>query len=393
MTNFTGKFPVFGKSGHYNSFTNFKEEVVPDSHWFNFYRSNQAAYNDGDIKLTDFAMAGMFRYLTGAIADLYNNGIPAYRLDMKYPKGAVVSFNNGIYVSLTDDNIKHVSQSSHWKKVLFEPNSSTHNDDKSCEHKQTTNFPIGTILTVPLNTKLDGFIDFKVGETFNSDMYPELYKALNSSRFSGISGTTVGSDLPIGSMVYSLSTEEIPTGWVEWNTRLGALNNYPELRDVLGQMANRLPFGQVRDIWLNALNSNSLPQFSMNGLFIRTGSLVGNYQNDSTPQLQFNMMPIIIDETNSLNPLGYRRETVEPDLQPAIGGMRFVPSVQRSPYVLVGRRADTYGTNDVPMQRVEFGSTSTEVTPKAVTARLLIKAVRSSGSNIPNSHKQIIRAF
>lgn len=391
MNKLNNSFPIFGSTSKFGKLINFKGNVYSSDDWKHFYLSNVDAYNKGTISFEQNSFSGMFNFITSAINYLHKQGIPEFTNGIEYRRGSVVSFKGNIYVSLTDDNTTHVSQSSHWNKVSYEPNSSIHNE---CgKKKDELMFPIGTILTVPHSTTMEGFIDFEEGKRFNRNLYPELYKVLLTDSFA-TSNTNFSDSLPVGTMVHSLSLgSDVPDGWLEWNTMPNSLMNYPELKDVLGQMANRMPLGNVRQQWLSALANNTLPAFSSTGFHLRVSPFVGVYQDDSTPELSFNTMPVVIDESNSLNPIGYRRETNSENLQPIFGGLDNVPSNQRSPYVLVGRHTTTYGSNDVPMARISFGKHSDEVIPKTLHTRLFIKATGSKGTNIPVTHKKIIRAF
>lgn len=391
MRKFNSAFPVLGSTAKFGTLTNFKGNVYSSDDWEHFYLSNIDAYNKGIITFDEKSFNGLLNFITNSLSYLHKQGIPEFTNGIEYRKGAVVTYKGNIYVSLTDDNTKHVSQSSHWNQVSYEPNSSKYNE--CVKKKDESVFPIGTILTVPHSTVMEGFIDFKEGERFNKNLYPELYKVLLTDTFAD-SITDFSNSLPVGTMVHSLSLgSTVPNGWLEWSTLPNILMNYPELKDVLGQMANRMPLGYIREQWLSALSKNTLPAFSATGFYLKGSSFVGTYQDDVIPELAFNTIPMIIDESNSLNPLGYRRETNSENLQPIFGNVNHSRSNQRSPYVIVGRHTTTYGSNDVPMSRVSFGKQSDEVMPRTLHTRLLIKATGSKGTNIPSTHKKIIRAF
>lgn len=395
MSRFNGEFPIFGKDSKIGDLKDSDGLPYDKNEWFHYFFQNQHTYFSGNLKDKEKSLKGILHFITSALNDLYAKGIPDFRNNVEYKKGAVVSFDNGIYVSLCDSNAKHVTQSSHWNKVSYLPNDSIHNTNKECNTSESNNYPIGTILTVPVNTEITGFIDFKDGTKFDPILYPELYKSLGTNVFSSGINVSSGSELPIGSIVHCLSIESsIPNGWIEWKSTYGLLNNYPELKDVLGKMANRLPFGSIRDSWINSLNNNTLPNFSLSGFFLKFGNSIGNYENESLPSFGFNTLPMIIDETSSLNPLGYRRETVSNEVHSITTGTKFGISNHRSPFVLLGKNTTTYGSNDLPMAKVEFGNTnSNELNPKCLTTKLLVKASNNRNNNIPVTHKQIIKAF
>ena len=226
-----GEFPIFAKLAKLGKRTNVKGEYLPSESQQAFALSDKVAYETGAEKVTPELFNGALNFVTSNMSYLFHRGVPEFSLNVAYSKGSIVTYEGALYVSLTDNNVKHISQTSHWGRFVIEPNASHHNNYPNGKPKDTN--PVGTILTVPVTTKLDGYMDFVEGAEFSPVIYPELYKVLGSNRFGTSSNTN--KELPIGSLVHILSTESIPDGWVEWSM-YSSLAGYPELHQALLRM-------------------------------------------------------------------------------------------------------------------------------------------------------------
>ena len=383
-----GKFPIFGSKASLGDLKTLSGKVYTEDAWETPANSDMINYLQGFHKSTDCddgkidpkMLNGIFNYLSHAIGYLYERGVAEYTLNMSYPKGAVVSFDGNLYLSKSDNNVQHPSQSLFWDRLNVQ------NSNKSEDLN-----PIGTLLTVPHTFKKDGYIDFEQGATFNKTLYPELYKVLGTNQF-GITSTSTD-HLPVGTVIYSLNSS-IPDGWVEWKTAAGNLRNYPELIKVFSSLLGYLPIDKQIE-WREAINNLTFPQFG-NGLFLKgiTGySAVGEYNVDSLPSQAFNILPVVVDPSNTLNPIGISRTLDEQIIAP-VSAVPAITSNVNAPVVLIGQRAEVYSSINPKQITVDFAKTNsgTEVSPKHLTMRVLVKA-KTISSNVPSTHKQIIKAY
>lgn len=384
-----GNVPVFGSDSKFGKLEDTNGKPVRSG--YDFYRSNSVSYEQGVKELTPEVFNGAMNYLTNLIGYTYSKGVPEFTLNVAYDKGAIVTFNGSLYVSLTNENIKHVTQSSHWGKFVIEQNDSVHNDI-GCKKDTTDSNPIGTILTVPITVEKEGYIDYVEGRSFIPSLYPDLYTALGTNTFP-VSGNTRESGLPVGSIIPFLSTGNVPDGYLEWTTSYGSLVKYPELKQVLFDMANRLPLGTVKSTWLDALKNNALPLFEASGFFLGYGKQVGTYTSDTTKSTELKFAPMVIDASNTLNPLGYSRCAEQTQAVAPVQARTVNQEHIDSPYVILANRTDVHqGVTNKQMYQVVVGD-GNETAPKQLAVRLLIKAVSSQPASISSTHKQIIKAY
>lgn len=384
----TGSFPIFGASADFGNVENTSSKVIVKNNYPMFYSSDKAGYSKGFTSEPTYKQInGVLSHITSGISYLYKQGVPEFTLNVSYPKGAVVTFNGSLFVSNTDNNIYHVSQRSYWDKVVTETKKETSRDD---------GLPVGTILTVPITTKKEGYIDFQEGERFQASFYPELYKALGSETFGNPIGGSSDASLPIGSMVHFMSgSHNVPDGWVEWTNSYGVLRNYPELYNVFTHMVHNMPLGKTRTIWEQALNTFSLPQFEMSGFYLGLGT-VGEYKTDTVKQTTLVTAPVVIDSSNTLNPLGVNRCVAEEKAYPVLVNPEqpVRKLLQDTNYVVVGHRAEQYANVDVEKHSYEVTvGNGNQTAPKTLFTRVIVKAVNPKPSAISNTHKQIIKAF
>lgn len=380
-----GNVPVFAKDSAFGSLHDTTGKVIRSGS-LDFYRNNMVGYGKGITKVTPEIFNGAINYVTGLLNYSYAMGVPEFSLNVAYAKGAVVTFEGSLYISKTNDNVTHVSQSTHWDKIAVELQ-----NNGSCTSKTDSN-PIGTILTVPVTTELDGYIDYYEGKTFNPTIYPELYKALGTNQFTG---THSGADnLPVGTVLPLLSsTGNIPAGYIEWTTNYGLLSKYPELLKVLTDMVNQLPLGDSKTVWLEALRTHSLPMFESAGFFLGYGKQVGTYTTDSTRTQTVQFAPVVVDASNTLNPLGYNRCAESKETVAPVNANNVSRSPSESPFVMLANRASVHqDVQNKTMYQVALGD-GNETAPRHLAVRLLIKAVSSQPASISATHKQIIKAF
>lgn len=380
-----GNVPVFAKDSAFGSLHDTTGKVIRSGS-LDFYRNNMVGYGKGITKVTPEIFNGAINYVTELLNYSYAMGVPEFSLNVAYAKGAVVTFEGSLYISKTNDNVTHVSQSTHWGKIAVELQ-----NNGSCTSKTDSN-PIGTILTVPVTTELDGYIDYYEGKTFNPTIYPELYKALGTNQFTG---TNSGTDnLPVGTVLPLLSsTGNIPAGYIEWTTNYGLLSKYPELLKVLTDMVNQLPLGDSKTVWLEALRTHSLPMFESAGFFLGYGKQVGTYTTDSTRTQTVQFAPVVVDASNTLNPLGYNRCAESKETVAPVNANNVSRSPSESPFVMLANRASVHqDVQNKTMYQVALGD-GNETAPRHLAVRLLIKAVSSQPASISATHKQIIKAF
>lgn len=380
-----GNVPIFAKDSAFGSLHDTTGKAFRSGS-LGFYSNNMVGYEKGITKVTPEIFNGALNYVTELLNYSFAMGVPEFSLNVAYAKGAVVTFDGALYISKTDDNVTHVSQASHWAKIAVEPQ-----NNGSCTSKTDSN-PIGTILTVPVTAELDGYIDYVEGKTFNPTIYPELYKALGTKQFTG---TNSGTDnLPVGTVLPLLSsTGNIPAGYIEWTTNYGLLSKYPELLKVLTDMVNQLPLGDSKTAWLEALRTHSLPMFESAGFFLGYGKQVGTYTTDSTRTQTVQFAPVVVDASNTLNPLGYNRCAESKETVAPVNANNVSRSPSESPFVMLANRAGVHqDVQNKTMYQVALGD-GNETAPRHLAVRLLIKAVSSQPASISATHKQIIKAF
>lgn len=396
-----GKFPIFAEKANSNqihnlsgkpydqsNFTGVADDIVTYELGFKHRVGKPEECFKSQEDVTPEKLNALFNFITTSIAYLYQQGIPEYTMNYSYPKGAVITYKDKVLVSTIDNNDRHPTSTLYWKEL------GSPADLKQEISKPRDNNPIGTIITVPNNVELDGYIPYVQGTAFNKDMYPELFNALGSFTF-GTIGSTIENELPLGTIVHSLNTKPVPEGWVAWEARQGILTPYPELKRVLSDMVQLMPLGENRTIWENALMRDSFPQFT-GDFFLRSVGvgIVGDYVVDSVKSKDFNIMPVIVDESTTLNPRGIMRCGDDTRVHSPINGMSPVSvSNTNTNVVITGNYIDKYqDITEARMFNVNTGTTGLETAPKHVKTRLLVKA-RNSSSTIPSTHKQLIKAF
>lgn len=382
----TGTFPVFGSNADLGNLQNTNQNVVMRNTYPSFYTGNPVGYEKGFTEEPNYKqLNGILNHITSGLNYIYKNGVSPFALNVAYPKGAVVTFNGAVFVSKSDNNTNHVSQKSFWDKLVTE----------SVDRANDDGLPVGTILTVPITTSKQGYIDYVEGGSFNPTIYPELYTALGQQTFGTYSHSGTDVSLPIGSMVHWMSgNPNVPDGWVEWKTDYGLLNKYPELYAVLSDMVERMELTPTKEQWRQALRTHSLPMFEMSGFYLGLGS-VGQYHTDKTKQYALNSAPVVIDNSNTLNPLGVTRCVAEKESYPVVANpqQNVTRSFNDTNYVVVGQPASVYPAN-VDKKGYETVVGDSDVTaPKTLFTRLLIKATNPRPSAISSTHKQIIKAF
>lgn len=388
-----GNIPVFGSDSKFGSMADAAGNSISKG-TLDFYRNNTTSYSKGISDLTPEIFNGAMNYLTTLIGYTYAKGVPEHSLNVAYDKGAIVTFNGALYVSLTDNNITHVSQSSHWGKFVIEPNDSKCNQYGSFELTKVDTNPVGTILTVPVTTEKEGYIDYVEGQMFNEIIYPELYKALGSNRFAQSTNSNRDYSFPVGSIISWLSSSTIiPDGYIEWTTTYGSLTKYPELLKVLTDMVNQLPLSDSKTAWIEALRTKSLPMFEASGFFLGYGNQVGLYNTDTTRSQTVQFAPVVVDPSNTLNPLGYNRCAEQQKAVSPVNSQDVSQSHTESPYILLANNANVHqSVQNKQMYQVVLGD-GNQTAPKQLAVRLLIKAVSSQPASISSTHKRIIKAF
>ena len=262
------------------------------------------------------------------------------------------------------------------------------------ENKSTVDSnPIGTILTVPLNAQLDGYIDFVSGSNFDKDIYPDLFKALGTNQFVSDTGNNI--NLPIGTIIPWLNSDfNIPTGFVEWKTYKQSLIHYPELVRVLTIMAKQLPEGESKNEWLKALEQNTFPAFEYSGFYLHgSENHIGLYETDTTKREHINVLPAVVDNSNLLSPLGVSRCTTSKEPVSVLHGNKLIVTDIPSVHVIPVNESKTF-TDSVNknLNQLVLGSGS-ETKPKSLNVRILVKAVSDNPSQISTTHKRIIKAY
>jgi len=392
-----GAFPVFANEAEVNHLHTLAGKPYDQSDWDNVAQDTltfeagfkhrigkpEACFKSSE-DVTPEKLNAMFNFVTNSIGYLYQQGVPEWTMNFDYPKGAVVTYKDKLLISTVDGNKRHPANTMFWKSVEPTETNTTVVVDTN---------PIGTIITVPHSVDKSGYIPFIEGTKFNKTEYPDLYNALGSDTFGSIH-TSIENELPLGTLVHTLDTTNVPNGWMVWEHRAGNLINYPELKHILTLLVQRLPMGTSKLVWQNALNLDTLPQFD-GDFFLRSASygFVGDYVQDSIKSNGFNMMPVIVDESTTLNPMGIMRCGDDTRIHSPISGVQVTPTLIDTKVVLTGNYVDKY--QDIPSAKlfnVGSGLGNTETAPKHLKTRLLIKASKAN-SLMPSTHKQLIKAF
>lgn len=371
-----GKFPVFASKAKVGNLKDVNNTTYyGDSN--NFWRTNKLPYEQGfDKQPTKEQLNGVLNFLTANLGYLFDRGVPEFTLNMAYPRGAVVTFDGHLYISQTEKNTSHIS-SIHWKRL----------DVDTAASKDVN--PVGTIVTVPMNTQMDGYIEYVGGDKFDKAMYPELYQALGSDTFA-VSCSNEFDGLPVGSMVHVVGDAPVPAGWVEWDGSYGKLAKYPDLARALRRMAEGLPLGKTREHWIQALNTDSLPMFE--GHFHLAFGENGTYESDTTKREEFISAPAVITDINKINPLGYKQCAKQSESKPVVSTLTSTSEASFvSPYVVVAQSADELQQSTHAFRSVL--GTGDETKPKTLYTKVIIKAVHPRQSAISTTHKQLIKAF
>lgn len=386
-----GEFPIFGESSELGEMSNFAGDRYYGKRPNDFYKLNKGAYEQGEVTLDEKSIKGMFNFITNAIGYLYERGVAEFTLGVKYPRGSVVSLGENLFISLVPDNTHHVSKEEYWKRITLPTVEPEEKGDKGFE------YPIGTILTVPVNTKMKGFIDYKAGQKFNKVKYKGLYEALGSDVFA-MDWSDIS--VPVGSIIQVLEGTLVPpVGWVEFKYQVGNLVPYPELKVVLEGMVNNLPIGNLKSIWVSALRQDTFPKLSNTGFFLRGGSTAGNFSEDKVKVKDLELLPAVLDDRLELSRLGMGRgKNCEPvslvtgglEVQEGISDVLVVP-VMHSFSTGSSNESSRSSSRSMRSTKVNLGDDVRETTPKALEVRFFVKGVKGKSSDIPITHKRIIK--
>lgn len=386
-------FPVFASQSRYGEMKDLDGKTHSDSFYENI---NLTAFKKGLLgnvesseckdklkNITPEVLNTIFNVITHGLEYLYNKGIPEYSSLVTYSLNSVVTFNGNLYISRTNNNTHVPIDNSYWKAIKF--------DSTETNVVKDTN-PIGTILTVPKNTNLAGYIEYKTGESFNEILYPELRNVLGTNVFGSI-GSSDTAGLPIGTIVYSLNTEVIPSGFISWNSPKGILGAYPELLRVLTRLVDSLPVGESKLAWNKALQTHSLPNFGDIFFKLSNGFNVGEFTAANSGINYLNTLPVIIDSSHSLNPVGITRQLAEKEMQSVITNGIVEESNTKTPFVITGQRSEVYGKTEVNLFKIKTDTEELPTQPANISVNVLIKATNNVNPHIPVTHKQIIKAL
>lgn len=386
MKRITGEYPIFAEDAKHGNVENITNRVIDSKIDYGFSKVDQAAYGVGftnQEQVSFKVLNGAFNQVSEALHYLHKQGVPQYSVGVVYPKDAVVTFNGNIYLSLVDTNEQHVTQVEFWKCLTVD------------EVKENTDdLPIGTILTVPNNTTKIGYIDYTSGGSYSRLLYPELYTALGTEQFGDFGVTSEIDVFPVGTVLHTLNTNDIPNGWVEWKYAKNSLSNYPTLLNLIQKVATQLPVGDVQNIWLNAIKDKSLPWFD-NGFFLRGTQFpatIGDFITDSTYVDTLTALPVVVDTSNTLNPLGVGRDTYDKTTYSPVSSNDTTLTSTDSDKVLIAQKTSNYNGLTAKVSSISLGDNTFETAPKHVNTRLIIKATKFI-KHVNSTHKQIIKAF
>lgn len=388
-----GKFPVFAekaKMGKLHTVTG--KAVTPAV--LSSYLTDRIGYEEGfnsqaqdgcckaETQVTPEKLNGVLNFITNHLGYLFERGIPEFSLNMAYPKGAVVVHDDELYISKVAENKHHVGAALYWRKLTGEVS-------QPVAVAGDAN-PVGTILTVPVSVNPDKYIPYVEGQSFNQVAYPELFQALGTNQFGGTSGSTDNS-LPVGSITHVLTNAPVPEGWVEWNSYVNLLR-YPELKEVVKSVVQGLNVNDPsRMVWEEALQTNTLPRFP-DVYFKGASSYVGSYGEAKVGNVGFDILPVVLDESSTLNTAGMYRANREDRVYSPVAGTDVKGTFQESKIVLMANRTDKYANlTEVNMVSVNSSSTG-EPEPAHINTRVLIKA-SSTRVGLPVTHKQVIKAW
>lgn len=321
------------------------------------------------------------------IADIKEYETLSYIPNKVYPKNSVVIFENKLYASKLETDSPPNTE--FWKEVDLE------NQPKSYYNE----LPIGTVVTVPKDSEVFGFIDFVPGKEFSTTLFPDLYKALGSKLFPTYPGGVLEDSLPIGSMLHVLSKDNIPNGWVLFEHKPNSLAN-TELHSLLTKMTINLPNGLAKNVWDNALKQNTFPAFSKDFFLRVTQGMsvkhIGEMYEHSTLNLYDNAFgfPPVVNPPNDI-----RQDLATNVVSALTDPLTVTPSLTPTEVVLYGSTTEAYKTltgKDVPPSTVltvqsQRNMIGDEVAPYHMSVYCIVKA-----SSLPRSlggFKQVVKAF
>lgn len=307
-----------------------------------------------------------------------------------YPKNSVVIFKNKLYSAKVETSSPPDTE--FWKEV------DVTNEPKSYYNE----LPIGTVVTVPKDAEIFGFIDYVPGKEFSTTLFPALHKALGVKAFPTYPDSTLEDSLPIGSILHVFSKENIPNGWVLFEHKPNNLAN-TELHDLLTKMTVNLPNGVAKNVWDNALKQNTFPAFTKDFFLrvTRSNSVknIGEMYEHSTINLYDNefVFPPVVNQPNDV-----RQELSHPIVQPLTDPLTTKPTLTPSDIVLYGSSTDAYSTltgkreQDLPHGTVltvqsQRNLIDSEVAPYHMSVYMIVKA--SSLPRALGGFKQVIKAF
>lgn len=238
------------------------------------------------------------------------------------------------------------------------------------------NLPIGTILTVPktYNTP-DGWMDY-IEYLSLYDQSSELAEAIGLHYLESLH------PVQAGAIKLSLGGEDTGS-WVEW-TKVGHLNQYPELKCRLQHIVSLMPNGETRKTWEQSLEFGYLPDIST--MFFCANKEAGHFHQGNSGGMY--IYPVIEHSENMLRPLGQTVNEEPKALYSPVEADKVSKSKLPANFVLLGQDASLHRLREVPtMFQIGNGGVGF---PPHMTVQVLINTYTYIPS-VPHTHKLIIK--
>lgn len=223
--------------------------------------------------------------------------------------------------------------------------------------------PCGTILTVPKNTKMEGWVDYEASMGEIEPVYA-------------------------GSVKLSLGMDESEV-WKPWNSI--NLNHEPELKEAVFSFIENMILNDTRKGWEHYFELGVLPP--IRNVFPKFGDYLGEFSIGSVSNPL--VMPFIEHTENMLRPIGQSTEEPPKKLySPLMGGKSdFDNTVPTFPsnFVLLAQRASIHNLESNPVFTSIDGGLGASIPPN-ISFKLLV-CTKTHYPSVPLTHKLIIKEW
>lgn len=227
--------------------------------------------------------------------------------------------------------------------------------------------PKGTLLTVPKETNVIGYIDYT--------------DYLSNGGVGNVPITKVGD------IKFSLNYHDTNNSpyWKNWDL-LGSIHQYDELAKFIFSLYQTFPLGsKSREVWEQAYSSGTLP--NINQLFFaKSQNIAGEIIEGVPPSVL--IYPMVEHTENLLRPYGTTPQEDKKEVYSPIISDKLYATDIPADFVLLAQKPDRFNLKCLPVILRQDGSTIGY--PKHITLNVLINT-KSYIEGIPSTHKLIIK--